>query len=421
MPWSFDPGQTSVVGVKENLRIGRIAGIPVGVNWSVLVILALVTQILATGVFPDQADGYPTGAYWAVSAAVAVLFFLSLAAHETAHALVAKRYGVRIERITLWMLGGVTVLEGEPPTPRADLRVAGAGPATSVGAGVIFLLAASVTHVLSWPDLLTAGLSWLGGINLLLAVFNLLPAAPLDGGRILRAFLWRRGRSRTDAAVAAARAGRAMGAGLLGLGLAELLFLDAVGGLWLMLVGWFILAAAGQEEQATVLKDRLGDLRMRDVMTPDPVCGPAYYTVDMFSERIALVRHHTAYPIVDFGGRVTGLVTLRQLASVPEQNRSSVRVSDVATPRDRLTQAKPDDRVFDVLSHPRSLAGEGRILVFQGGDGGDGEDLVGIVSSSDVARILQEATLRAPAPRVPDQTGVPAPASVPAQASQSGR
>lgn len=399
LPYSSDPARDSLWGVKENLRIGRIAGIPVGINWSVLVIVALVTQVLAAGVFPDEVKGYPTGAYWGVSAAVAILFFLSLAAHETAHALVARRYGVKIERITLWMLGGVTVLEGEPPTPRADLRVAGAGPATSAAAGLVFLLAGSVARGLSGPELLTAGFVWLGGMNLLLAVFNLLPAAPLDGGRILRALLWGRGRTRTAAAVTAARAGRVVGAGLLGLGLAELLLLDAVGGLWLMLLGWFILASAGQEEHTTVLRDKLGDLRMRDVMTADPVCGPAYFPVATFIERIALTHHHTAYPVVDFEGHVAGLVTLQQLASVRQTARESVRVSDVATPRQLLRTAAPGDRVVDVLAQPQALFGQRRILVFEG------ELLVGIVSSSDVAHLLQEAALRGSATgtKVPEQ------------------
>ena len=388
MPCSPEPAPTSVGRMKENLRIGRIAGIPVGINWSVLVILALVTQGLAVGVFPHEAKGYSPAEYWTVSAVIAALFFLSLAAHETAHALVARRYGVRIERITLWMLGGVTLLEGEPPTPRADLRVAGVGPATSAGTGLGFLVLASVTSALSGPSLLFAGFAWLGGINLLLAVFNLIPAAPLDGGRVLRAILWHRGRSRSEAAVAAARSGRVVGAGMLGLGLAELLLLNSAGGLWFMLLGWFVLASAGQEEQSTMLKDRLGDLRVRDVMTPDPVCGPAYLTVETFSERIALTHHHTAYPVVGFDGHVSGLVTLRQLGAVPVATRASVRVSDVATSLDLLTKADPDERVFDVLSRPQSLFGQGRVLVFEG------EKLVGIVSSSDIARILQQATLR---------------------------
>ncbi|HCU91366.1 MAG TPA: hypothetical protein DHU96_00815, partial [Actinobacteria bacterium] len=233
--------------MKQSIRLGRVGGIPVGVHWSVIVIVGLIAAILGGQVLPQMAPGQSTTAYWAVAIPGALLFVLALLAHELAHAFVARRAGVPVRSITLWALGGVSELGGEPPTARADLRIAAAGPATSLLAGGVFWGLAVLLDLAAGPAIGVAALGWLAIMNVLLAAFNLLPGAPLDGGRILRAALWMHHGDRSRAARTAAGAGRIVGGILVGLGLAELWIWSSLGGLWLMLIGFFLITAASAE------------------------------------------------------------------------------------------------------------------------------------------------------------------------------
>ena len=176
------------------------------------------------------------------------MFLASLLAHELSHALVARHNGLKVRAITLWMLGGITELEGEPPDAGADLRIAAAGPAASAAAAGVFLGIAEAVRYAGGSAVVTAALVWLAVMNGLLAVFNMLPGTPLDGGRVLRAVLWRHNDDRRRAEIAAARAGQFLGAGIIGLGVAGLLLWAAWGGLWLMLIGWFLISAAGADD-----------------------------------------------------------------------------------------------------------------------------------------------------------------------------
>ena len=193
--------------MREPVRFGKVAGIPVGAHWSVLVVLLLVAEGMAMVVLPELVPDHSPVAYWLAGLLTALIFLGSLLAHELAHALVARTYGLSVQRITLWMLGGVSLLGGEPPTPRADLRVALAGPLASVAVAVGSAALAMAGQVLGAPDLAVATAAWLATMNAVLSVFNLLPGAPLDGGRVLRAFLWRRLGDRDRAEIAAARSG----------------------------------------------------------------------------------------------------------------------------------------------------------------------------------------------------------------------
>jgi Zn-dependent protease len=235
--------------------------------------MALLAQSLAIVVLPAAAPGRPRWVYWLVAVAAAALFLASLLAHEVAHALVARRYGMRVERVTLWLLGGVAELGGQPSSPRVDLRVAVVGPLTSVAAGGVFFAAVFAGAGLL-PRVCVAALSWLAWINVVLAVFNLLPAAPLDGGRVLRALLWRRWGDQARAQVAAAKAGRGLGAGLIWLGLLQILVTHNLGGIWLALVGWFLIAAANAERRASEQAARLRGLTVRTAMNPHSAGPP---------------------------------------------------------------------------------------------------------------------------------------------------
>ena len=369
--------------MESSLTIGRIRGVVVGVHWSVLLVLALVTISLAAGIFPDQVGGYSTAVYWVAALVTGVLFLLSILAHEVSHAIVALRHGVAVDRITLWLLGGVAQLEGGAKTPRDDFLIAFAGPFTSI---VIGLGAGALAFGLdagSAPALLVEMLKWLAGINLVLAVFNLVPAAPLDGGRVLRAALWARSKDRIRATVIASKAGRLFGIALIAGGV--LLFLGGTNGLWFALLGWFIINAASAEERHAVMEQRLGSLRVRDVMSADPVTVPADTDIEEFVDGYVLRNRHSTFPVVGNDGEVRGLVTLRRVKQVPREQWRQKRVVDFACPLDDVPKSSPDEPLVDAFDRMRDDCAEGRGLVMRDGH------LVGILAPADINRAFELA------------------------------
>lgn len=371
----------------NGFRIGRIAGFPLSLDWSVFVVAGVLAWGLAGDALPAGAPGHSATAYWLAGLIAAALFFASLLAHELAHALAARRAGVEVKQLALWLFGGVASLGGEPATPRADVRIAAVGPATSLGLAAGFAAAAAALDALGIPHMAVSVAGWLAGTNLLLGLFNLLPGAPLDGGRILRGCLWARRGDRARAATGAARAGCVIGYGLIGVGLLQTLS-GAGGGLWLALVGWFVLSAARGEEAAAVAREALDGVRVGDVMTPHPVTAPGWGTVDAFIERHALAERHSAYPVEGFDGRVAGLVTLAELRAVPAGERHRTRVADVAVPLADVPVAEPADGLVELLGRDSHATG-GRSMVLDEGR------LVGIVTPADVARAIELGQLRA--------------------------
>lgn len=365
--------------MRQTLRLGRVAGIPVGVNWSVLVIMGLVAVILGQLVLPGSAPGSPAAIHWIVAVPTAAVFLASLLAHELAHALVAVHYGIRVRSITLWMLGGVAHLEDEPSTPRIDFRIAAVGPLTSLVAGVAFLLAGGASFLLGGPAVISAALGWIGLLNTLIAVFNLLPGAPLDGGRILRSVLWRMRGSRAEADRAAARTGVVLGSVLIGLGFASVLVMQRIDGIWLMLVGWFLARAAGAEQQASTVRTAVTGVPVRDAMTSYPDVAPAWSSVSAFVRQAARSRQ-AVFPVVDFAGEPRSVVTLALLAALPPQ-QADARIDSVAVTLPREYIAGPDDQLIEVLQR-RPLAGAVLAVVVEG-------HVVGMVTTDDVHRMVQ--------------------------------
>ena len=374
--------------MNESFRLGRIAGVRVGVNSSVVVIVAIIAGGLALGRFPQQLPGRSTGAYVLAALVAATAFLASLLAHEIAHAVVARRNGVEVEGITLWLLGGVAQLKGEARTPGAEFRIAGVGPLTSAVLAGAFLLLAGVGAAAGLGGLPLAVLQYLGIINVSLAVFNLLPASPLDGGRLLRAFLWKRRGDASSAAVTAARAGRVFGFVLIALGILQVVSGGGFGGFWSALIGLFIVNAATAEEQQAAMTGRLGDLRVAQVMSGPAQTADPDLTVERFLHDVVLVQRFSTYPLVDADGRLVGLVTLNRLRGVPASARASTRLREIACPVAEIPVTSPDERLTAVL--PR-MAGctDGRAVVLEG------ERVVGVLSPSDVARTLQLSDLAA--------------------------
>jgi Zn-dependent protease len=362
-----------------SIRFGRIAGIPVGASWSALLIALLFAWSLGGELLPAQVPGLAPAAYWLAGAAGAGLFLASLLAHEIGHALVARRAGLRVRGITLWLLGGVAQLEDEPASPRDELRVAIVGPAISLALAGVFGVAAAALSVVGAPALLVVVAAWLALGNVALGVFNLLPAAPLDGGRVLRGLLWRRHGNRVRAAVTATRAGVWVGTGLVAYGLLGAFTGWGIGTLWTALVGWFLVIAARQERELALLGGGLDrGLRAAQVMTPAPAVAPAWFTVDAFLRNYVEPWQAATLPLRGFDGHPAGVVTAAALYAVPADRRHIVRAGDVAIPMSALVLVGPDEPVADLAA--RLAGGRTVAVVVSGGQ------LLGLITAADLAR-----------------------------------
>lgn len=381
--------------LRWSIPIGRVFGIRLYLHWSLLVTLVLITTLLAGSVLPAEYAGRSPVEYWSVGALAAVVFVMSLAAHEVAHSVVAVHDGVPVRRITLWLLGGMSELQGEPPDPRTELRITLAGPLTSLAIGIVSLLL-----VVALPDatdpVVTASLAWLGVANVVLAVFNLLPGAPLDGGRVLHAVLWRRRGDRLSAAAGAARSGRVLGLILIGLGAVQALFAQSPGGLWLMLLGWFLRSAANVELMTASVRHQLGDLQIRQIMTPSPVVAHADDDVGTFVTGVLpRLRHHT-FPVVDDAYRPVGVLSLRDLTRAGDRTKPVARL---AGPLPDTARVHPDARVETVISTAMLRPGLDLLAVVDASG-----RLVGVVTATDLRRVCERTSLGLPLARPPDDT-----------------
>lgn len=359
----------------RTFRVGTFRGIPVHAHWGAAIIAGLVGFLVAGSVLPNLAPGASSLTYATAGLAAGVGLLGSIFLHEAAHALVARRYGVSVASITLWLLGGVAHLETEAPTPKAEARIAGVGPATSVAVAAVLGAAAWLWQATGIVPVVGATLMWLGGINLILAVFNLLPGAPLDGGRLVHAWLWRRKGSRDRATVGASRAGRVLGGLIVGAGMFELFVLGSVGGLWTALIGWFLATAARQEQRAGSLGAVLADRAIGDFMRPLPPTVPNWLLVsDVLSGPLGTADRLVA---VAFDGTPTAIVTVADLSraapALARRSTEPLRIRD-------LPQQEPN--VVDIATPAReALRGSTKPIVVT-----DGERLVGIVTPADVAR-----------------------------------
>jgi hypothetical protein len=289
-------------------------------------------------------------------------------------------------------VGGVSELGGAPPTARADLRIAAAGPATSLAAGLVFGGLAAVVRAAGGPGIAVAALGWLAVMNVVLAAFNLLPGAPLDGGRILRAVLWRRTGDRVRAARSAAAAGRAVGAALMLLGTGEVLLWADAGGLWLALIGMFIMSAAAAEATTGAAAAALAGLRIGDIMTPDPDIGGTWMTVADFIDQIALRSAQAGFPVISPGGSLAGVTAVSRLGRIPPASRPGTTLGQVIDPVPPGYLAAPDDPAAPLLARP-PLADDLAAIVISD------SRITGIVTVSRLRQIIRREALRAPSVR----------------------
>jgi Zn-dependent protease/CBS domain-containing protein len=374
---------------RGGVPIARIAGIRVSADWSVLVIGALLAWGVA-GTVPTSVPGTPVWLAWIVGAIAALLLIASLTAHELGHALLARRRGIAVEGIRLWLFGGVAQMSSDWMTGRTEMLVAAIGPAITLVLAGLFVGSSWLLVQVGAPPLVVVVAVWLAAVNVLLLVFNLIPAFPLDGGRILRGFLWTRTNNRMAATVAAARAGRFFAVVLIGVGVLDFILVNPVNGLWLMLIGWFLDTAARGEAHGEQARHALEGVLVGDVMSKNPVIVPSWITVELLVDQYVMGHEFTSFPTHSIDGRIDGLVTMRGIKQIPAQQRSKRRAIDIAIPADRVPTARQDERITDLLKR-MGTASDGRAMVYDGGT------LVGIVSPSDIARLFQTGPGRAAA------------------------
>jgi len=357
----------------------------------------LVGVLLAWGisgvVIPAGAPGTPAPAAWGVGVLAALLLIASLSAHELGHALLARRAGVAVEGITLRVFGGMAQFRGDWASPGKEIAVAAIGPAVTAGIAAALAGLAGGLAAAGAPALVVVVPGWLASVNVLLLIFNLIPAVPLDGGRILHGVMWLLRRDRRLATVAAARAGRVFAILLVLLGFAQFFITGSLSGLWLVLIGWFLDNAARHEERTELTRDALGGLRVAEVMIGDPIRVPSWITVQLLIEHYVLRSPASAFLTHSIDGRIEGLVTLRGIRQVAEGRRSERRALDIAIPIDRVPRARPDELVVPLLERMSPMAADGHALVF------DGDELVGLMSPAEIGRLLHIRAMAGGQPR----------------------
>lgn len=347
-------------------------------TWSILAVL--ITWTFATQVFPQQMPDLPTYTYWALGLEGAAGLFLSIILHETGHALVARRYGIKIKEITLFIFGGVANMESEPEKPRHEFFMAIAGPLVSGALAVIFVLLDSLIRRFLPEAPVLAVVSYLAWLNGMLGVFNMIPAFPLDGGRVLRALLWEWKKDIRFATRIAAGLGSAFGFFLILLGVFMFINGATIQGVWFFMIGMFVRSASAMSYRQLLLRRGLEGERVSRFMKTDVISVQPNVTLRDFVENYVYTHHHKMYPVM-VSGHLTGCVTTREVKAVPPAQWDETSVGEVAEECSAENSVPPNTDAMEALSL-MNRTGRARLLVVEGGE------LLGIVSLKDLMDFL---------------------------------
>jgi len=380
-------------------RLFSLFGFKVSVDASWFLLATLISWTLAATVFPALTQGLTVGTYWTMAIAATLGLLLSIVFHETAHSLVARHYGMPIGGITLFIFGGVAEMNSEPGRPREELLMAGAGPVASLLLAAMLILLFGIVAASDGPASVGGVLWYLAMLNFALALFNLVPAFPLDGGRIFRAILWWWRGDIDWATRIAAGAGSLFGILLIVLGVIGVLQGDFVGGMWRFLIGMFLRSAASASCDETLARRLLSGIPVARIMNPDPITVQPGLSVQGFIDDVVYRYHHRWFPVLD-DGQVVGTVSTTQAAEVERTQWPSTPIGRIMRPLCRDDILAPRADAFAALTQMRRT-GQSRLVVLQHGA------LLGILSSRDVLRVLSfEQELEQPMGRNDvDQTG----------------
>jgi Zn-dependent protease/CBS domain-containing protein len=364
----------------NRIQILTLLGFKIYVDLSWLILAFLITWTLAVGFFPSVAPGLAAAAYWWMGIAGAFGLFASIIFHELGHSVVARRYGIPMKGITLFIFGGVAEMTKEPPSAKSEFMMAIAGPIASVFAGVFFFALYGLASALAWPLAIGLVLGYLATINIILAVFNMVPAFPLDGGRVLRAILWGIKKDLAWATRISSTLGAAFGILLMILGIVNLFNGNVIGGIWWVVLGLFIRSASKMSYQQMLLREMLEGEPVRNFMRSEPVSVPSTATLRQLVEDYIYRYHHKFFPVMD-GGELSGCISLSQVKEVPSEEWGLRTVGD-------LTNVCSEDNTItsdsDAMNALTTMYGTGasRLLVVDQGR------LQGVLALKDLMNFL---------------------------------
>ena len=346
--------------------------------------MALVSWNLAGSYFPQVLKGYPRSIYWIYGLGTSILLFLSVLIHELCHSLVSRREGIRVRRITLFIFGGIAQIEKEPESPKSELKIAIAGPASSA---IIFGIFTALTYfaveiVRIYP--LKFAFEFLAYVNGVLALFNMVPGFPLDGGRIFRAILWKRKKDLKKATFIASRAGKVFAGVLMFLGFINFFTGNVVGGIWFVLIGLFLIQAAESSYYQVVMKLALSGVPVKSIMTEQVITVESSLTIRELVDDYFLRYHHICYPVIEYG-RAAGIIEVKDAKKVPKEEWTTTHVRELMTVLLEETSLHPRDEAVEALSK-MVKTGRGRLPVVEGGE------FKGIVTRRDIMNFLQIKT-----------------------------
>jgi Zn-dependent protease/predicted transcriptional regulator len=356
-------------------------GIPVRIHYTLWLVFILIAWSLAYGYMPRQYPGLDVVTYWAIGIASAIVLFASVLIHELSHSYIAKKNGLPIARITLFFFGGVSEMTEEPQDAGLEVRMAAAGPLTSLLiAGVLGALW-YLTKLVNVPIAVVATLGYGALINAALAAFNLMPAFPLDGGRVFRGSLWKRSGNLIGATSTATRVSEALSLLLMFGGFVAIIFGDFVDGIWIVVLGWFIRSGAETSMRQTLVGEALSGVTVGDIMTRNVLTVQPDITVQQLVSDYFLVHRHGGYPVVR-EGKILGLITLQCVRSVPTELRATKTVGDAMVPCEQVIMVKPSVTALDAMQL-MARKRVGRLVVAESGQ------LLGIMSRGDLMRTIQ--------------------------------
>ena len=364
----------------KSLTLVKLFGFEVKINASWLLLGVLIVWSLAQGLFPSLHPGLAKAAYWIMGVAGAVGLLVSIVFHELWHSLVARRFGLPMRGITLFIFGGVAEMSDEPPSAKAEFLMAVAGPLSSVVLGGIFLAVGFIGHGGRWPVPVVGVMDYLGFLNLVLAAFNFIPAFPLDGGRVLRSILWGWKNDIHWATRVASGVGTGFAYILMAVGVFQFLLGSLIGGVWMFLIGLFLRGASQMSYRQLLLRDALQGEKVRDFMKADPVTVPPGLTVQELIDRYILKHHYKMYPVVE-DGRLVGCVTLSQVKDVPRDEWNARRVGDLDTACGPERTVSPDDDAMKALGLMSRL-NMSRLMVVENGA------LRGVITLKDMMGLI---------------------------------
>lgn len=364
-----------------SVKIGKIQGIPIVLDYSWFIIFILIAVTVGYGLMPANYPGLSQFAYLAIGILSSILLFGSVLLHELAHSLVAKRNNLKIKRISLFLLGGVSEMEEEPQNPSLELKMAAAGPATSALLTIVVGFLWYVSAALHLPAIIEAPLQYTMLINGIVTAFNLIPAFPMDGGRILRSILWNRSKDMLEATKKAASLGRWIAYALIAVGIFLGFSIDIITGFWLILIGWMVSSGAQNSLAQTMIRQDLAGLKVSQVMTRAIDSVPPEMTLQQLHDEFLRLKHN-GYPVMS-GQDFVGCVTTDDLRKADKNAWNTTLVSQVMIPRDKIVSIKPDEQVIKSISVMNDNR-VGRLFVLD-----ENGKLSGIITRSDVLKAIQ--------------------------------